>query len=98
MRNCIVWGNGADARIAQLAPVEATVRYSCVQGGCVGEGNIESDPLFLAPGDYHLAADSPCIDGGDPTDSIGVEPAPCGGRINMGAYGGTIDATRSLGN
>jgi hypothetical protein len=98
MRNCIVWGNGADAGTGQLSPVEATVSYSCIQGGFAGEGNTETDPLFLADGDYHLAVGSPCIDAGDPGDAIDAEPAPCGGRINMGAYGGSVEATTSLGN
>ena len=38
---------------------------------------------------------SPCIDAGDPNDSIGYEPNPNGGRINMGAYGGTAEASKS---
>jgi len=38
---------------------------------------------------------SPCIDAGDPTSSIGLEPSPNGSRINMGAYGGTIEASKS---
>lgn len=36
-----------------------------------------------------------CIDGGDPCEAIGVEPNPNGGRINMGAYGGTSEASKS---
>ena len=38
---------------------------------------------------------SPCIDAGDPNSPIGYEPFPNGGRINMGAYGGTIQASKS---
>jgi hypothetical protein len=38
---------------------------------------------------------SPCIDAGDPVSSIGNEPFPNGGRINMGAYGGTVEASKS---
>jgi hypothetical protein len=38
---------------------------------------------------------SPCIDAGDPNDSVGLEPSPNGGRINMGAYGGTAEASKS---
>jgi hypothetical protein len=41
---------------------------------------------------------SPCIDTGDPTTSIGFEPLPNGGIINMGLYGGTSRASKSLGN
>ena len=39
---------------------------------------------------------SPCIDAGDPKDDASVEPTPHGERINMGAYGGTQWASRSL--
>jgi hypothetical protein len=38
---------------------------------------------------------SVCIDAGDPGSSIGWEPYPNGGRINMGAYGGTKEASKS---
>jgi len=38
---------------------------------------------------------SPCIDAGDMSGPIGFEPFPNGGIINMGAYGGTIEASRS---
>ncbi|MHC4166589.1 MAG: C10 family peptidase [Planctomycetota bacterium] len=39
---------------------------------------------------------SPCIDAGDATMALGAEPAPNGGVINMGAYGGTVRASKSL--
>jgi len=38
---------------------------------------------------------SPCIDAGDPMTPIGLEPFANGGRINMGAYGGTGEASKS---
>jgi len=38
---------------------------------------------------------SPCIDAGDPMTAIGREPFPNGGRINMGAYSGTAEASKS---
>jgi hypothetical protein len=38
---------------------------------------------------------SPCIDAGDPEMPVGDEPEPNGGRINMGAYGGTSEASLS---
>jgi hypothetical protein len=41
------------------------------------------------------AVTSPCIDAGDPNSPIGLEPFPNGGRINMGAYGGTAQASKS---
>jgi predicted outer membrane repeat protein len=36
-----------------------------------------------------------CIDHGDPNMPVGQEPMPNGGRINMGAYGGTPYASMS---
>jgi len=36
-----------------------------------------------------------CIDAGDPNMPVGDEPMPNGGRINMGAYGGTPEASKS---
>jgi len=38
---------------------------------------------------------SPCIDTGDPHSPIGLEPFPNGGIVNMGAYGGTAEASKS---
>jgi parallel beta-helix repeat protein len=38
---------------------------------------------------------SPCIDGGDPNSTVGLEPEPNGSVINMGAYGGTDQASKS---
>jgi len=40
---------------------------------------------------------SPCIDAGDPNTLVGFEPDPNGFRINMGAYGGTDEASMSDG-
>jgi hypothetical protein len=42
---------------------------------------------------YH----SPCIDAGDPQDPVGVEPLTNGKCINMGAYGGTVEASKGEG-
>jgi hypothetical protein len=39
---------------------------------------------------------SPCIDAGDPNSDWSGETWPHGGRINMGAYGGTRQASMSL--
>ncbi|NIT52990.1 MAG: hypothetical protein GWO41_09690, partial [candidate division Zixibacteria bacterium] len=49
-----------------------------------------------AAGDFHLKSISPCIDRGDTLDDYSNEPEPNGGRINMGAYGNTPEATLSF--
>ncbi len=38
---------------------------------------------------------SPCIDAGDPNSPVGHEPLPNGNIINIGAYGGTAEASKS---
>ena len=38
---------------------------------------------------------SPCVDGGDPHEGPLNEPVPHGSRINIGAYGGTTEASLS---
>ncbi len=38
---------------------------------------------------------SACIDAGDPASAIGFEPFPNGGRVNIGAYGATNQASKS---
>jgi hypothetical protein len=38
---------------------------------------------------------SPCIDAGDPAAPVGLEPHPNGNIVNMGVYGGTIEASRT---
>jgi hypothetical protein len=38
---------------------------------------------------------SPGIDAGLPTSPVGDEPVPNGGRVNMGAYGGTTQASKT---
>ena len=38
---------------------------------------------------------SPCIDAGNMSSPIGFEAFPNGGRVNMGAHGGTVEASKS---
>lgn len=40
---------------------------------------------------------SPCIDAGDPNVPVGAETVPNGSRVDLGAYGGTVEASRSAG-
>jgi len=41
--------------------------------------------------------DSPAIDAGDPASAFANEPAPNGGRVNLGAYGNTAQASKTSG-
>lgn len=60
LTDCIV----RDSLSPDWLPSELNVKHSNVLAGWPGEGNIDVDPLFVAPGDYHLRAGSPCIDAG----------------------------------
>ncbi len=65
--------------------------------GMLSSGNISVAPFFVDPSidDYHLQAGSACVDAGSPGYDFSNEPEPNGGRINLGAYGGTEEAAKS---
>ncbi len=75
LANCILWDGGdegprsAGTQIWNNDNSAITITYSDVQGGWLGEGNIDDDPLFadVGNGDYRLLAGSPCIDAGTDT-------------------------------
>lgn len=46
-----------------------------------------------ADDNFHLLPSSPAIDAGDLTTLFANEPVPSGGRVNLGNYGNTPDAT-----
>jgi hypothetical protein len=58
----------------------------------VGRWDVNSQSWVL---DY---VTSPCIDAANPGCPLGDEPAPNGNRRNMGAYGGTPEASKSPAN
>ena len=80
--NLIIWNNFPDQINKYSGETDAI--YSDIEGGWPGEGNIDSDPLFLKPDslDFNLLSDSPCIDAGDPGFDV---PLGGGRRIDMGA-------------
>jgi outer membrane protein assembly factor BamB len=59
-----------------------------------GTGDLSTAVTFtdLLGRSLRLAAPQPSTDHGDPADPAGDEPAPNGGRINLGAFGGTAEA------
>jgi hypothetical protein len=91
--NSIFWNNGGDD-FAVDDTSTLTVTYTDSQEAIGGTGNIFVDPRFVdeAADDYHLAAGSPCVDAGDPSSLFNDEPAPNGGRADMGRYGNAPDA------
>ncbi|HWP81244.1 MAG TPA: LamG-like jellyroll fold domain-containing protein [Bacteroidota bacterium] len=69
-------------------------------GASPGPNDIQANPRFVnqLAADYRLKSSSPCVDAGNPADPVGAEPEPNGGRINMGVYGGTLNATSATAN
>jgi len=92
--NTICWGNKARVYTTDTL-TGVNITYSNIQDGWAGEGNINTDPLFVdaANNDYHLSDNSPCIDAGTmtadvPTTDIAGNPRPnpSGSKPDMGAY------------
>jgi len=97
LSSCILWGNTAPTgpQIGGTSRVgRPIVIYNNIDGGYEGLGNMNADPQFAIDG-YHLLPQSPCIDAGDASSDWNAELWPHGKRINMGAYGGTPEASMS---
>ena len=108
LENSIVWGNAPQQIYFDPDwPGEAiTIEYSNIQGGLAGvvtnnlgpvnwgDGNLDLPPRFVnaSLSNYHLAADSPCVNAGTPlsaplTDLDGnPRPNPLGTHPDLGAY------------
>jgi len=70
----------------------------CFVDAAGGDFHLKSQAGRYNPNTQSWVADSVtslCIDAGDPADPVGLEPFPNGGIINMGAYGGTAQASKS---
>lgn len=90
VRNSILYFNYDD--VHQVAG-DATITYSDVQGGWVGEGNIDFNPALDVR--YRLLAGSPAVDAGDPAPtSNDVFPPGLGVQRNdqgfLGGPGGSL--------
>ncbi|MCU4154617.1 T9SS type A sorting domain-containing protein [Carboxylicivirga sp. A043] len=93
--NNIIWGNtNMESGVSAI-----DVTNSCIQGGSVSNGNINSDPLFINAdeGDYRLHYLSPCIDAGDKTKLPATLKQDFGGNnriindeVDMGVLEGGI--------
>ncbi len=91
VENCILYGDGASVGIYAEAGCDPEIYYTDLFNhyqntvGCtVGVGSFIQDPLFVnaVGGDFHLQADSRCIDAGNPMSP----PDPDGTRADMGCY------------
>ena len=107
--NCIIWGN-TGGQIAGSATVSYSDLEGGWQGeGNIdvdpyfadpnnGDYHLKSQAGRWDANERRWTKDdvtSPCIDAGDMSSPIGLEPFPSGGIVNMGAYGGTTEASKS---
>jgi outer membrane protein assembly factor BamB len=98
-RNTVGFAAGTDGSIASSYDNLVENETDRTGAGVVpGTGDLSVAVAFadLVGGDLHLAVAQSTTDKGDPADAVGEEPAPNGGRINLGAFGGTAEAELSL--
>jgi len=85
--NNIIWGNNTNELGEQKQIIveagSVTVRYSNIQGGYEGEGNIDVDPLF-ADSLFTLSDSSRCIGAGIHSIQIGEDWYDCPERCFSG--------------
>jgi len=88
LKNTLIWGNTPNDSYINTG---ATVTYSDIADYLgTGTGNIDSDPLFIGSGNYHLSSGSPCINSGTssgaPDTDIEGTSRPQGSGYDIGAY------------
>jgi outer membrane protein assembly factor BamB len=97
-RNSVAFAAGTDGGIASSYDNLYENQTDRTGAGLVpGTGDLSAPLSFvdLLAGDVRLPSTQGSTDKGDPADAVGDEPAPNGGRINLGAYGGTAEAELS---
>ena len=99
MRNSLLTGNGTAAASDTAGALTSTYNdlygnQADYAGASAGTGDFSTAVTFsdFAVRNLRLPSAQPSTDRGDPADPVGAEPAPHGGRINLGAFGGTADA------
>ena len=83
--NSILWGNSSNVL------TDAIITHSIVEGGFAGTGNLDADPLFVAPvasssaptstGDYRLQGYSPATDAGN-NAAVPIDTLDANGNAN----------------
>ena len=112
LTNCILWGNinGQIQGSAIISYSDVEGGWSglgnidtdpCFADANNGDYHLKSQAGRWDPNSQSWIKDdvtSPCIDAANPGCPVGDEPAPNGNRRNMGAYGGTAEASKSPAN
>lgn len=110
VKNAIFWGNTRD--FETLTGGTFAITYSITQENGVGNANVDPLFFDATALDYHVrsaggrytpggfvsdATTSPALDAGDPASDFTLESQPNGGRVNVGAFGNTPEASRTPG-
>jgi outer membrane protein assembly factor BamB len=103
IKNSLVTGNdvgleGESAQALASSHDDLFGNTTAYQGVAAGAADLATPVTFVDPAghDFLLSGPQPSTDQGDPADDVGKEPTPNGGRINLGAFGGTADAELSV--
>jgi outer membrane protein assembly factor BamB len=103
IRNSLLTKNGVALSSATAGALTSTFdnlfgNQSDYAGLTAGAGDISQTVTFLDFPTHNLTLGTAqaSTDRGDPADPVGAEPVPNGGRINLGAFGGTADAETSV--
>lgn len=89
--NSILWNPGNGDEIDSFSE-PAIVYLTDTRGGPRRRGNLNADPLFVSPLDFHLQPTSPCLNAGyqrfaPPRDIDGLmRPQPAGSKVDLGCY------------
>ncbi len=102
VKNSLLTDNGTALQAAKPAAIVSSyndlhgnqTNYSAVEAG-TGDLAIAVTFADATQHDLRILVAQATTDRGDPADAVGDEPAPNGGRINLGAFGGTSDAEKS---
>ena len=78
--NSIITANDSDVVFIQDSATSLIVSYSNIEGGWLGEGNIDANPLFCEPdsNNYHLSENSPSAGTGEDGAELGAFAVGCG--------------------
>jgi hypothetical protein len=100
IRNSIIWNN-TGSQIVNGYDFLTTVTYTITPGFELGTGNLNQDPLFVAPvapasapsiaGDYRLSAGSPAIDSASNSDATSIGSTDLAGNPRYADDTGLID-------
>jgi parallel beta-helix repeat protein len=90
-RNGILWQDGNEIVLGETdVPIVEYSNVRQLEGIFSGVGNINQDPIFAGPKDYHLGLGSPCKNMGNaahaPARDIAGVKRPVGSGFDIGAY------------